>query len=109
MPMDRNNYLAAAHSFLEDQNGYLWVTTNRGLFQMAIKDLHQYLENNAFSPYYHYYEQSDGLLTNEFNGGCNPSGITLNNGKFCFPFPGINRAVSPGLCQTIASRCSHFS
>ena len=85
MPMDKNNYLAAAHSFLEDQNGYLWVTTNRGLFQMAIKDLHQYLENNAFAPYYHYYEQSDGLLTNEFNGGCNPSGIALNNGKFCFP------------------------
>ena len=85
LPMDKNNYLAAAHSFLEDQNGFLWVTTNRGLFQMAINDLHQYLENNSVAPYYHYYEQSDGLLTNEFNGGCNPSGIVLNNGKFCFP------------------------
>ena len=83
--MDKYNYLAAAHSFLEDRNGYLWVTTNRGLFQMAINDLYQYLENNSVAPYYHYYEQSDGLLTNEFNGGCNPSGIALNNGKFCFP------------------------
>ncbi len=85
MPLDKNNYLGMAHTFLEDQHGYLWITTNRGLFQVSQEEIYKYLENPTHVPYYHYYDNSDGLLTNEFNGGCNPSGIKLNNGKFSFP------------------------
>ena len=85
MPADKNNYLAAAHSFLEDRKGYLWITTNIGLFQASITDLYNYLDSAGSSVYYHYYDQTSGFLTNEFNGGCTPSGVELGNGTFSFP------------------------
>lgn len=84
-PLDKNKYLASAHSFLEDQNGYVWISTNQGLFQANLTDLYRYIERPAFQPYYLYHEQSEGFLTNEFNGGCTPSGIILSNGAFLFP------------------------
>jgi signal transduction histidine kinase len=85
MPMDRNHYLIAAHSFIEDKLGYMWITTNRGLFQVSAKDLNAYLDQKVSSVYYQYYDQREGLITNEFNGGCTPSAIELANGKFSLP------------------------
>ena len=85
LPNDKNNYLATAHSFMEDQKGFLWITTNLGLFQASLKDLYDYFVLPEFSPYYQYYGQSAGFLTNEFNGGCSPSGIELPDGSFSFP------------------------
>ena len=85
MPRDRENYLLNAHAFLEDQKGYCWITTNRGLFQAKMSDLYNYLDGKIAAVYYHYYDKSRGFLTNEFNGGCSPSAIKLNNGFFSFP------------------------
>jgi len=47
--------------------------------------MYAYLEDPTLSLYYHYYNQTAGFLNNEFNGGCNPSVIKLNNGNFSFP------------------------
>lgn len=84
-PLDRRAYLSTAHSFMEDKNGFLWVPTNNGLFQLKMDDLYAYLRDTTVDLYYHYYGKSDGLPTNEFNGGCNPAGIELENGKFSLP------------------------
>ena len=35
--------------------------------------------------YYQYYDKKSGFNTNEFNGGCNSCGITLENNEFAFP------------------------
>lgn len=85
LPIDKNGYLATAHSFMEDKKGFLWITTNIGLFQASLKDLYEYLEAPSSSLYYQYYDQSAGFLSNEFNGGCTPSGIELGDGRFSFP------------------------
>ncbi len=39
MPEDEMRYLKVVHSFLEDSKGFLWMTTNNGLFQCAVNDL----------------------------------------------------------------------
>jgi hypothetical protein len=68
MLMDNNHFLATAHTFIEDNSGTVWITTNRGLFQVKMADLYQYLNKQSQSVYYYYYDKKDGFLTNEFNG-----------------------------------------
>lgn len=84
-PLDIRKYLLNAHCILEDSQGFLWITTNNGLFQAAKADLLAYADRPVFQPYYHYYNQDDGLPTNEFNGGCSPCGIKLPDGMFSLP------------------------
>ena len=85
MPMDKGNYLSSAHCILEDDNGFFWVTTNKGLFQMARQDLLDYAAGNLHRPYYLYYDKHTGFNTNEFNGGCQPCGVKLKSGYFSLP------------------------
>ncbi|WP_375586898.1 ATP-binding protein [Flagellimonas aurea] len=84
-PLDKNRYLATAHCIIEDIKGYLWITTNKGLFQVYKNDLMAYLENNAKPIYYHYYDKNSGFSNNEFNGGGCPCGVQLPNQDIVFP------------------------
>lgn len=84
-PQDENNYLAASHCILEDANGYFWITTNRGIFQAHKDDLLAYASGEQDDVFYLYYGKEAGFNTNEFNGGCQPCGITLENGYYSFP------------------------
>jgi len=84
-PLDKNGYLLFTHSFLEDKSGFLWMTTNHGLFKCKIQDLHDYIDKKVTSVYYHYYDKNSGFFTNEFNGGCTPSAIKFADGKFSLP------------------------
>jgi len=84
-PIDKDNFLATSHCIVEDNNGFFWITTNKGLFQAAKKDLFSYARKEQTELYYHYYERENGFNTNEFNGGCDPCGIKLGDGKISFP------------------------
>ena len=84
-PIDKNRYLLSSHCMIEDQNGYLWITTNKGLFQVSKKNLFEYSEQKTKHVYYQYYDKSDGFYTNEFNGGCQPCGLRLENNSISFP------------------------
>jgi signal transduction histidine kinase len=85
LPLDRNGYLLYTHSFREDQQGFLWMSTNHGLFKCKIRDLYDYLEGKLKTVYYYYYDKSNGFNTNEFNGGCSPSSVAFADGKFSYP------------------------
>lgn len=84
-PLDRNGYLATSHCILEDNNGYFWVSTNKGLFQVAKNVLYDYADNKIDGIYYQYYDKSAGFYTNEFNGGCAPCAVKQPDGQFYFP------------------------
>lgn len=84
-PKDKNGYLTSAHCILEDQKGFFWVSTNKGLFQIKRKSLLAYAASKLNALYYQYYDKGFGFLTNEFNGGCQPCGAKLKNGSFHFP------------------------
>ncbi|WP_276483850.1 two-component regulator propeller domain-containing protein [Paraflavitalea pollutisoli] len=85
LPQDPNRYLARVHAFMEDDHGYCWMSTNKGLFQARMSDLVDFIRGGTKSIYYHYYDKTDGFLTNEFNGGCWPSAIRTSGGLFSFP------------------------
>ncbi|MFT3675703.1 MAG: ATP-binding protein [Chitinophagaceae bacterium] len=84
-PPDRNNYLLTAHCMISDGKGFFWITTNQGLFQVARADLLAYAAGRQKEIYYQYYSTDQGVLTNEFNGGCQPCAVQLTNGMFSLP------------------------
>ena len=84
-PLDKNKYLLSSHCIVEDAKGFFWIPTNKGLFQVSKQNLLQYAKKKTTSVYYHYYDQSDGFNTNEFNGGCQPCGLLLKNNFITFP------------------------
>jgi len=85
LPVDRDNFLKASHCIVEDHDGFFWISTNKGLFQVARQDMLHFIRGEQEYVYYHYYDKNDGFNTNEFNGGCQPSGLLLQNGYISFP------------------------
>lgn len=85
MPLDKKNYLLYAHCFLRDKNNYLWITTNRGLFKFFMPDVEKYLEGKLSSLYSYQFSKDEGLQNTEFNGGCFPCYVQLQNGFTSLP------------------------
>lgn len=83
MPFDSKMYLLSAHCIKEDSNGHFWISTNKGLIEVAKQSLLNYHKNKT-PVYFHHYNIKNGFLTNEFNGGCQPCAIELDN-QFIFP------------------------
>ncbi|GAB3791510.1 hypothetical protein GCM10028819_00070 [Spirosoma humi] len=96
-PLDKDAYLASPHCIVNDQRGFFWIPTNRGLFQMAIKDLLTYANQQAAAIphqtqpaqvsdlFYFYHTMDEGFKTNEFNGSCQPCAAQLPNGYISLP------------------------
>jgi signal transduction histidine kinase len=85
LPLDIKNNLSNVHAFLEDKNGFMWMSTNNGLFRCKKEDLKNFIDDKATTVYYQYFSKESGFNTNEFNGSCTPSAVELGNGKFSFP------------------------
>lgn len=83
-PLDRKGYLANAHCVVEDRKGFMWIPTNRGLFQILKADLLKYAARPS-ELYYHQYSKTDGFNSNEFNGGCQPCALRLPSGTVSLP------------------------
>ena len=84
-PVDQQNYLSTAHTFLEDDFGFFWINTNHGLFRTRKKDLDDFAVGRNNSLYYYHIDKTSGFNTNEFNGGCNPASQMDDEGNFYFP------------------------
>lgn len=101
-PLDDHQFLAGSHCIVEDSKGFFWIPTNKGLFQASKKDLVDYADGKRSNVYYQYYNKADGFNTNEFNGGCQPCAIKLNNGYVSLPsLDGLvwyhPESINPGL------------
>ncbi len=80
MPMDKNNYLQSVHAFVFDKNGFVWMTTNRGIFKTKFEQLISYFNDTTTKVNFYYYNETDGLSNTEFNGGCPSAALRLKNG-----------------------------
>ena len=43
LQLDKNGNLKTVHSFIEDRNGYLWMSTNNGLYKINIDEINNFL------------------------------------------------------------------
>jgi hypothetical protein len=85
LPLDKNKYLLFTHCFMKDDNGYCWISTNRGLFKASLDELTAVAEKNSTGVYYYYFGKNDGMNMTELNGGCNPCALRMKNNAISFP------------------------
>jgi hypothetical protein len=85
VPLDQNKYLNYTHCFIEDNKGYIWASTNKGLFKSPGLSLIDFWKKGPGNIKFKYFGKPEGIDQLEFNGGCNPCAIKLSNGKISFP------------------------
>lgn len=85
LPQDPQHFLSHVHAFMPDGVGYLWMSTNQGLFRVRRTDLDVWLQDSSAGIYMAYYGKQSGILNPEFNGGCDPSYVRTADGWASFP------------------------
>ena len=85
LPQDPQRFLSHVHAFMPDDVGYLWMSTNQGLFRIRRSDLDIWLHDNSAGIYMAYYGKQAGILNPEFNGGCDPAYVRTADGWASFP------------------------
>lgn len=71
-------------SILEDDRGFFWVTSNRGLFRMRKNDLNDFADRKIKKIPVVSYGVQDGLQTPEFNGGFQATAWKTSDGRLLF-------------------------
>lgn len=85
MPAGPRQSLTTVHSFIEDGSGYFWLPSNNGLFKVRKSDLQAFAERRLDKVNFFRFDRTDGLPTNEFNGGCDPSYLWLKDSLLSLP------------------------
>jgi signal transduction histidine kinase len=85
MPADIKKGLLFVNCFLEDRQGYFWLSSIKGLFRVAKKELDAYAGGSPEQVYYYYIDKDHGFTINEFNASCTPCALIMTDGRFSFP------------------------
>lgn len=70
---------------LEDDYGWFWMSSNRGIYRVRKQELLDYAEGRIKSVTSLSYNKSDGMGSSECNGGRWPAGAKTRDGKLWFP------------------------
>jgi signal transduction histidine kinase/ligand-binding sensor domain-containing protein/DNA-binding response OmpR family regulator len=73
------------HQILEDDQGRLWMNTNRGVFWVARAELNEFANGKISRLHSTAYTERDGLRNREGNGGVQPAGAKSRDGRLWFP------------------------
>lgn len=85
MPAGEKDALKQVHAFIRDKNDYIWLMSNTGLFKTKFSDLKKYFNDTTYTIPYLQYNEEDGILNPEFNGGGEPTYLRLKNGFVSLP------------------------
>jgi signal transduction histidine kinase/ligand-binding sensor domain-containing protein/ActR/RegA family two-component response regulator len=81
-------YDDAAFRMLGDDEGNFWITCNRGIYRVSKRDLNEAADSHSV-PSIRTFGFADGLRSLEFNGGAQPAGTRLKDGRLVFPTKGL--------------------
>ena len=70
---------------LEDDNGNLWMSCNRGIYRASRRDLNDLADGRIKTITSISYGVTDGMKSNETNGGGQPAGWKDREGRLWFP------------------------
>jgi signal transduction histidine kinase/CheY-like chemotaxis protein/ligand-binding sensor domain-containing protein len=73
------------YRILEDDRGNLWMSCNRGVFRASKKELSDFADGTTKSIRCVSYGKSDGMASQECNGGFQPAGWKSKDGRLWFP------------------------
>ncbi len=82
-------------AILEDSRGNLWMSSNRGIHRVNRQELNDFADGKTLKLNAVSYDEKDGMLNAECNGGRIPSAIKTKDGKFWFATMGGVAVVDP--------------
>lgn len=88
---------------LDDTRGNLWMASNRGIFEVSKLQLNGFAEGRIRQILSHSFGLSDGMKTRECNGGFQPAGWRLADGRLAFPTMKGVAIVNPAYLVTNAT------
>lgn len=89
-------YDDVVHQILFDDSGYVWMSSNRGVFRVRRQELLDVARGQATSVRSEVFGVVDGMKSNECNGGAQPAGWRTHDGRLWFPTLEGVVAVDPG-------------
>lgn len=82
-------------AILEDERGNFWMSSNRGIHRVSKQELNDFANGKIPKLNSVSYDEKDGMLNAECNGGRMPAAIKTKDGKFWFPTMGGVAIVDP--------------
>lgn len=82
-------------AILEDKRGNFWMSSNRGIHRVSKQELNDFADGKIPKLNSVSYDEKDGMLNAECNGGRMPSAIKTKDGKFWFPTMGGVAIIDP--------------
>jgi len=73
------------HRIIEDSFGYLWISSNGGIMRIPKKELNEFADGDINTFPLLSFNENDGMINREANGGVQSSGILASDGKLWFP------------------------
>ncbi len=73
------------HQILEDRRGNLWLSGPSGVSAVSREDLKKSSRDPSYRPAVSLYGTSEGMETNQTNGGVQPAGAITGSGEIWFP------------------------
>ncbi|TNE74297.1 hybrid sensor histidine kinase/response regulator [bacterium] len=73
------------HRLIPDRFGNFWISGNKGIIQISLNALNDYLDGLTKELRFISFDERDGLITREANGGVQSAGILTSSGKLWFP------------------------
>lgn len=82
-------------AILEDKRSNFWMSSNRGIHRVSKQELNDFADGKIPKLNSVSYDEKDGMLNAECNGGRLPAAIKAKDGKFWFPTMGGVAIIDP--------------
>ena len=82
-------------AILEDNRGNFWMSSNRGIHRVSEQELNDFADGRIPKLNSVSYDEKDGMLNAECNGGRLPAAIKAKDGKLWFPTMGGVAIIDP--------------
>lgn len=82
-------------AILEDKRGNFWMSSNRGIYRVSKQELNEVADGRIPKLNTVSYDEKDGMLNAECNGGRLPAALQAKDGKLWFPTMGGVAIIDP--------------
>jgi len=99
--IDQGLFDLTVGAIVEDDEGYLWMTCNKGIYKVSKKELNDYADGRISAIHSTVYGTADGLRSSECNFAADPAAWKGIDGRLWFPTTAGVASVDPRHSQTV--------
>ena len=99
--IDQGLFDLTVGAIVEDDEGYLWMTCNKGIYKVSKKELNDYADGRIHAIHSTVYGTADGLRSSECNFAADPAAWKGLDGRLWFPTTAGIASVDPRHSQTV--------